>query len=565
MWPYAGNDPDVTAEEHLAFEDHLHCCSECAKEYEESKRLFGLLKRYCSEKRENQVLSKDINRSYKYPMTVEEGWQDLCRRCPDLARNPKRQKYIRLFYKIGAGAACIAIGIFTWTTFSIYLKPQVAPKPTPQQIAFAPKPSVKIELASETGNIIIPANQQITSGDGLKTLIINDKHQMVMNVDTTLAVKPLVEDSQIGCLVTLNSGRIYTHVEHDGNPFVVDTLNSKAIITGTTFDVEVTDIFTTLVVTEGSVQFKSEKGTVKVGAGQRSQIIGRSIPSKPVSCNTTELTKWATGYKNKTALTKINSSTDSHLFDDLEITVTTGPINLEDIDYDSWVKENRDWFRKEFPEIFQLKEALTKEGIGVDYPELLTRSGDIWQFVFPESTKQRIPVLSQKSLMRICSHHGYDDKWLLKSVPAVKYLSADNAATKNKFFGLEAFEQWYKRFEKAKQVSAELDSDILRYSFHAGFYIIKTRSLAWLCIQKDMFECQVQDEDKLLSLLQDEVKAVDDLVQITRKAMASSKNPCTGEIPHLNEQIECLERIGDIERQLTKYKDEIIGFEPFKI
>ena len=197
MWPYAGNDSNVTAEEHLAFEYHLHCCSECAKEYEESKRILDLLKRYCSEKRENQVLSKDINRSYKHPMTVEEGLQDLCRRCPDLARNPKLKKYLPWFYKICPAVVCIVISIFTWMTFSIYLKPQVAPKPTAQQFAFAPKSSVKIELASETGDIFIPANHQITSGDELKKLIINDKHRIVMNVNTTLAVKPLIENNHI--------------------------------------------------------------------------------------------------------------------------------------------------------------------------------------------------------------------------------------------------------------------------------------------------------------------------------------------------------------------------------
>ena len=45
--PYITNDADITTDEHRAFEQHLQSCAQCIKEYEESKPVVDLVKKYC--------------------------------------------------------------------------------------------------------------------------------------------------------------------------------------------------------------------------------------------------------------------------------------------------------------------------------------------------------------------------------------------------------------------------------------------------------------------------------------------------------------------------------------
>ncbi len=105
---------------------------------------------------------------------------------------------------------------------------------------------------------------------------------------------------------------------------------------------------------EGTVQFESENCVVNVAAGQKSKIIGRSAPSISISCNTVELTAWATGYKPVPVLAQSESNTDLWY---LPLPLGMEPIILEETDYDHWVEQKRDWFKQEFPWIFQLREA----------------------------------------------------------------------------------------------------------------------------------------------------------------------------------------------------------------
>jgi hypothetical protein len=198
---YMENVSDITVEERVAFYAHLRNCPQCAREYKESKLIIGLIKKFWVYENEKQIFLEGLNNPIERERVIDEGWQDILERCPDLALSWKQQKRLRLLQPVGVIAVCLAIGISIFLTFSIYSKLEISPKSIHQQVALAPKPSVRIELVSKNGNILIPANQQIVTNDELKTLIINCMHRLMMNTNTVLAVKPLVEHSNIGVSV----------------------------------------------------------------------------------------------------------------------------------------------------------------------------------------------------------------------------------------------------------------------------------------------------------------------------------------------------------------------------
>ncbi|MCK4823291.1 hypothetical protein KA005_46490, partial [bacterium] len=327
---------------------------------------------------------------------------------------------------------------------------------------------------------------------------------------------------------------------------------------GTTFDVKVTDTITTLVVSEGTVQFEFEKSLVQVKTGQISKIVANSAPTKPISCNTAELTAWATGYEIKTALAKIQSTSDAYDLTDLWLSAMSGPINLEDIDYEDWIEEKRDWFEREFPWIFQLQGALEKEGIEVDYPELLVCSSEFWQFVYPQVSPSRIPVLNPDSLLRVASRNGYDREWLVENVSTVKSVIDSPMVAKGKFTGLKAFEQWSRYFEDLKKSSRELNADTLLYSLHASTFLANTRTLAWLGIKngKHVSKFKAEHETEVLVLLQTEVNSTNILTNKTIELFWASRQnqPCDEYSQLMDDVIENIGEIMNIEKRILEYE-----------
>jgi len=108
---FIANDPDLTDQQKIDFQEHIESCFECAMEYKESKFAIELAKQCWPISDETVAAIEKANRVYKPKMTVEEGWKDLCRRCPDLAESTKKPKILQLFLRIGAVAACLVIGI----------------------------------------------------------------------------------------------------------------------------------------------------------------------------------------------------------------------------------------------------------------------------------------------------------------------------------------------------------------------------------------------------------------------------------------------------------------------
>ena len=416
-------DLDPDSEQYHRLESHLTFCQACAEEYKSSEWAIRFIEQHNAVFAE--VLRTPEEKKVAEQKEVKRSWERIEARLDELEaqeREEKQAKFRRLLVRLSAAAACLIIGISIFLVFSIYSRPQITRKPASQSVLLAPKPSIRIELVSRNGKIRIPPGQQIASTNELATLVIDGRHRMMMNANTSLSLEPLIEHGNIGCLVKLDSGQIYTQFEHDGNPFVVETTHGKAVITGTVFDIKTSDTTTTLLVSEGSVRFESEEGGLEVKAGYISQIVAGSAPTTPTACDTVELTSWATYHQIETVLEKLDP--DSHVsaqdLTDSWLAVTSEPVGLNSIDYEEWVEKKRDWFRGKFPWIFELKEALVKEGIEVDYPELLIQSGDIWQFVYPGASPSRISVVGSASLLKVASLHGFSEQWLFKNVPAAE-------------------------------------------------------------------------------------------------------------------------------------------------
>ncbi|MBN1187147.1 MAG: FecR domain-containing protein, partial [Bacteroidales bacterium] len=414
-------------------------------------------------------------------------------------------------------------------------------------------PSVKIEKITDGIAQTIPANQEISTNSGqMATLVINSKHRMILNENTSLSINPHVSEENIGCTVNLNYGRIYTQVEHDGNPCIVETANGKAIITGTTFDIEANESKTTLVVAEGSVNFTSEVGSVDVVAGYSSEIFAKSAPLQPVLCDTKQLTAWATGYELETTFAKIEAISDTFDISDLWLTANSGPINLENINYETWIEQKRDWFEREFPSIFQLYDILTVEGIQSEYQELLFTSGILWEFKYPQVSNRQYSFVTSDSLLKVASGYGFDRDWLKKKIPSI-----NNSLTNktNLLTEQEAFQKWIEQFRNARKTNKSLDSDILLYSLHAGTYLANTRTLIWFYIANEKTDLISENKANLLALLQDEVNEAEKFKEYIIRLFTISENcPCEEFNEIIEKVIDSLTEIMEIEGKVKEYE-----------
>ena len=93
-----------------------------------------------------------------------------------------------------------------------------------------------------------------------------------------------------------------------------------------------------------------------------------SYPTEQTLCSAAQLSSGTAYHQEETTPGTLGLNLDTNVYD------LTNPwpdpnsksINLESIDYEGWIGQNRDWFKQEFPQVFRLKNALAKEGIEVD-------------------------------------------------------------------------------------------------------------------------------------------------------------------------------------------------------
>ena len=484
----------------------------------------------------------------KHPMTVEEGWQNLCRRCPDLSESTEKPKSFQRFLCTGAAVACLVIGLLTWFVFSNYSKLKSRPLQSSSfaQATSATKPSVNVELVRPSGNIAIEAGQAIVAGNELKTLLINCKHKMFMKVGTSLSIESLMANSQLGCLVRLEKGEIYAHVEHDGNPFVVETFAGKAVITGTTFNIKADSQQMELIVKEGTVKFENKNGGVTVKAGQKSVLTANTKPTLPALYDANTLNVWATGYKPNVASTQVKSNADDWY---LALSLRKDPIILAETDYHQWVEEKRRWFKQNFPWIFELKDALAREGIEVDYPELLIKSGDVWQFACLQKFPARFSVPYFESLLKTAASYGFDREWLLKNVPSAKNVQEKSLLLPNST-GFAAFDQWLKYAMKKE------DAPSPYYSADACIYLTETRSLLWFATMDNQCYLIGQNRTMILDMLQEEITVAYNCWNYLLNPFDKPQEPLCDENTYKSQDAKLIEYVGTIkafEERIAEY------------
>ena len=477
---YAIEGIGLTSDEIAAVEKHLVSCKKCKQELNDTKLIISLIDCHRDELLRRGAFDTPALTTPNEQINSGE---------PDILRPSGINR--RWFKTASAIAACLIIVVAIW--FSLSQKPSQLPELQPLAVA---QPQITVELIDGKSKIAIPSGTTITTNkDEVKTLIINGNRQMTLNANTRLMIEPLTQNGVVGCMTKLDIGEIYTHVEHDGKPFVVQTQHGKAVITGTTFDVKATNDSTTLVVSEGTVKFESESGTVKVAAGQMSEVVGQSAPSISLSCNIAELTAWVTGYKSGHALVKTELNPDPW---DLPLSFGEKSIILAGTGYKQWVEQKREWFKTNFPWIFELKDALDREGIEADYPELLIKSGDVWQFVCLQEFPARFSTPDFGSMLKAVSSYGFDKEWLLKNVPTAKSVQNKSLLLQNST-GLATFEQLLKYANVAEDTLHHL------YLVDACKYLAETRSLIWFAADTEKFNLADNQRIEVLDLLQQEV------------------------------------------------------------
>ena len=437
-----------------ALEAHLAICGTCRQEFEETRRAIEFFRKYRQIAEDTQPLKGEPNLNEPEQKTL------------------KVFGYTRIVVKVASVAAviviCLGMGLVFLTNRDAQKQELAQPSSTQVQ-AIVPEITI-----TENGVAVSASRLQTTDATNIREFLINNKHRLVMNRDTTLSVGVLAKNERLGCLIKLRSGEILAHVVHDGNPFEVRSRHGNAVITGTTFDMKVADHETALVVVEGSVRFESDKGTVHVLPGRFSQIRGISAPLEPKYCNVQIATAWARLPTGKTPIVDYDVRHSAYL-EKLEVPLAL-PVNHEADNYTRWVEENAEWFRREFPQIFQAMDVLRTDGVEVDYPTLLKQSGLLSKFEWPPASKYRvISHCTQEGSLKLASIYGYHDaQWLndnrLKATPLnSKCLSS-----------IKALEQWQNQINGYQMSKRGIPATVLLSSFHASVYLSNMRTLALL-------------------------------------------------------------------------------------
>ncbi|MHC4745373.1 MAG: FecR domain-containing protein, partial [Planctomycetota bacterium] len=234
MAPHIMGDLDSDSRSH-DLDAHLLRCRACSLEYKAIRETLGLID-------EHKSLFAEAFEAVERKRVAEQsemkrGWEAIEAKLAKIEAPERPQRRVlafRTLLKAAAVAACLVIGVSIWTALS---NRHESEKPVYQRKSPLLAGSVEIEMLLDEGRISIPAGQQITtSTDELKTLSINGRHRLTMNADSTLSIEPFQQEGRLGCIVKLACGEIFARVERNGAPFVVNTSQGRAVITGTVFD-----------------------------------------------------------------------------------------------------------------------------------------------------------------------------------------------------------------------------------------------------------------------------------------------------------------------------------------
>jgi len=528
MLPIWLNDPGMSDRERREFEAHLSICPACREEYAEARRLTPLVKRHwgpIGEDAQRLLLragyETDARRpsgKRERPMTVEEGWEDLKRRCPSLAeacrRQERKREQRRLMWRVGSLAAAASIVVAIGVGWMTSRKGESLQSGT-VVAADSDRTSANavVELVTPQGRKALVPGRPVTTDDQPQEILLGGMHRVVVNRHTQAAFGTVEAPVREGGAprdykvppegpfrayeIQLARGELYVEVL-TGHPFTVRTDNALLRITGTRFDVRAEGGRTELVLLKGSVQFsrlEDAERSVHVCTGQASTIVGHLAPTIPRATDAAAATAWARELALTNAIARARPSVDLHLLESIrDYQPQPKPLDLDSIDYEKWRDDHRDWFASEFPWIFQVQNVLKeRHGIDADYVELLMVSGDIWQFNYPRPVNCPIPVFDPAAVKRIAEHYKVEHTHLLRATEAFSSnpLAGNRAAApsaRGKMTPAEAYlaalKSWRSDIASAAGgAGSTLSDDLLMFSLHAGVYLANTRATAYLWVK----------------------------------------------------------------------------------
>ncbi len=387
------DDPDLSLEERESFEQHPLICLSCAAEHEEGEQLTVMLRRYWSAKKAREAVVPD--KAYR-PMTVEESWEDIKRRCPSLAeacrRDERKQQLRKVVWRIGkmAAAACILIAIGVGLVLmqegdSGQYRPGIAANGS------GGPPVALAELVTPEGRKPLALDQPITTTDQPQEILLGGMHRVVMNRNTkaTVAFEPrCTEGRYVGKIpyaIQLAQGELYVEVV-PGNPFTVKTANARLDITGTKFDVVADGNETEVTLLKGSIRFSAlnhPQEPVSVTVGHTSTVAGLlDVPSAPSPVDARVTTAWArdAALNNAIALAdgQANADLSSLSMMSENFWRQADLPDVDTLDYETW----RDTHKQPRSILASLTTKRMNRAINADWIEVLMISGDIWQFHF---------------------------------------------------------------------------------------------------------------------------------------------------------------------------------------
>jgi ferric-dicitrate binding protein FerR (iron transport regulator) len=544
---------------------HLEVCPACAEECRQTRWLIGLIRSNAdlfAEHDECAPSSTPEAAACPSHLTVEEGWEDLKRRIPELAHLEKRQKRLTFFRRIRSAAAIAAslavVVALGWMVLSnSQVQPPVAVLDTIQPKAFA-------ERVISTGRESLPLGQPVTTSEERQEVLLGGMHRVVINTDTSVTFEAETIGGQVRYDLQLARGELYAEVV-PGHAFTVKTPNARLMITGTKFDVRCDNHETDLILVKGSVRFSSLNSAerfVDVTAGHVSTVTGQSAPIPPRETDALAATAWVRDLALANAIARVQPDADLDLLDSIpDYRRQSKLLDLDSIDYVKWRDDHRDWFSRQFPWIFEIEKALLDRGLDTDYVTLLMISGDIWQFHYPQPSNGPIPVFAPAAVRRIATYYDVDGRELLKRANSSRDGITD-MATQPDDAGeryAAAMHLWYSDIAAAVKQGMELPDDLVLFTLRAANYLTNTHTAAylWMNTHPNLAEKLLADDKYtstyLAGLLLRQLAGVESWLEYVAKRIATAQTvgTTTQELLTTPESADCRSQSAELRGRLS--------------
>ena len=278
---------------------------------------------------------------------------------------------------------------------------------------------------------------------------------------------------------------------------------------------------------------------INVKGGFQSSIIAGMKPSIPVTCDAMQIAQWAKGQRPVEPV-QMYMSTQEDLSELAGLSLVYVPYcELEDVNFDRWIDQRREWFEREFPWTKRLQKLLAEDGIKVDTIDLLIESKDLWRFAWPEYNQYRILAEDPKAIKEVADQYSVKIENLI-SGEVIQCKQTPN---------IEAFEKWLNAFKSE-------ESNVAISSIHTCVFLINMRSLAWYGVNDG--HIQVENKQQVLDLLSEQVQIASNMLMTLNQLLLADKGKSVCSMAQYDEYIK---KIREDISLMIKTEREVIGDE----